>query len=109
MALRLLYHVLFKELFINHAAIEEVNGAVGVASIAWVVSDHADGRSFTVQLAQKLHHGFAISRIEVSRGLVREQDRRLPAERARQRRAAAGRPIAAKDSASCGAPFPPCP
>ena len=63
-----------------------------------------------MQIAQQLHHGFAVRRVQVSGGLVREQDGRLaqPA-RAPRPRAAADRPRAATDSASSDAPCRPSP
>ena len=62
--------------FLDDAAVEEVDGAIGVARVARVVRDHADRRAFAVQLAEQLHDGFAVLRVEVSGRLVRQQDRR---------------------------------
>ena len=48
-----------------------------------------------MQLAQQVHHRFAVLRVEVAGGLVREQDRAArPRSRAPRRPAAAGRPRA---------------
>ena len=55
---------------------------VGVARI---VRDHADRRAVGVQLRQQRHHLLAVLRVEVTRRLVREQDRRAADERARNR------------------------
>src|SRR5438874_8883908 len=49
---------------LDDAAVEEMDGAVGVARVARVVRDHADRRAFTVQLAEQLHDGFAVLRVE---------------------------------------------
>ena len=61
---------------LDDAAVEQMDAAVGVARVARVVRHHADRRAFAVQLAQQLHHRFAVLRVEVSGRLVREQDRR---------------------------------
>src|ERR1043166_3940772 len=71
LAFALLAAVLFDD-----AAVEQVDAAIRVAGVARIVRDHADGRPFAVQLAQQLHHRFAVFRVEVSGGLVRQQDRR---------------------------------
>ena len=68
---------------VHHAAVEEVDGAVRVAREARVVRDHADRGAAAVQLAQQLHHRLAVLRVEVPGGLVGEQDRGLPDQRAR--------------------------
>ena len=72
---------------LDHPAVEEVDGAVGVAREARVVGDHADGRARAVQLAQQLHHRVAVLRVEVAGGLVGEQDRGLAHEGAGHRHA----------------------
>ena len=50
---------------------------------ARIVRHHADRRAFAMQVLQQLHHRFAVARVEVSGRLVGQQDRRLPAQRAR--------------------------
>ena len=55
-------------------AVEEVNLALCVRGKTRVVSHHADGRALAVQLLQQLHHRFAIARIQVSGGLISQQD-----------------------------------
>src|SRR5687768_16806196 len=37
--------------FLDHAPVEQVDRPVGVAGVARVVRDHADGRAFAMQLA----------------------------------------------------------
>src|ERR1044072_2925698 len=61
---------------LDHLTVEEVEGAVGVLGVARVVRDHADGGAARVQLAQQIHHCFAVGRVEVIRRLVREQGSR---------------------------------
>src|SRR5437899_12494048 len=60
-----------------------MDAALGVTRVSRIVSDHADGRAAAMQLLEEIHHGFAAPRIEVSSGLVREQDERLAGHRAR--------------------------
>src|SRR5262245_10218986 len=59
-----------------------MNCTLGVPSVSRIVGHHADGGAFAMQLAQKVHDGLAVTRIQVSRRLVRKQDCRLPAKRA---------------------------
>ena len=70
---------------LDDAAVEQVDGAVGVARVARVVGDHADGGAGAVQLAQQVHDRLAVVRVEVAGGLVGEQDRGIADERARHR------------------------
>jgi hypothetical protein len=65
--------------------VDKMDGAIGHSRIARIVRDHADGRALPVQLLQEIHHHFAILRIEISRGLIREHDRWLASQRARYR------------------------
>src|SRR5471032_1621151 len=71
--------------FLDHATVEEVNRALRVPGETLVVRDHHDGRAVVVQLGEELHHLIAVARIEVSRGLVREQHAGLAGEGARDR------------------------
>src|SRR2546430_14394667 len=68
---------------LDNASVEQMDGAIGVLREPLVVRDHANGRATGVQFLEQIHHRFAVSRIEVSSRLVREQDRRLAGERAR--------------------------
>ena len=79
---------------------------VGVAGVARVVGDHADRRALVVQLAQQLHHGVAVLRVEVPGGLVGQQDRRVAPEGARHGHALllAARELAGKCLARCAMP-----
>ena len=76
---------LLAAIFLDDAAVEEVDGAVGVARVARIVGDHADRGAFAVQLAQQLHDRFAVLRVEVAGRLVREQDRGRAGDRAGDR------------------------
>src|SRR6185437_5466844 len=58
----------------DDAAVEQMNRAVGVRGVPWIVRDHADRRAAAVQLAEQLHHRFAVRRVEVTRRLVGEED-----------------------------------
>src|SRR5574338_581789 len=62
--------------FFDYAAVEQVNRALGVTRVSRVVRDHADGGTFTVQLVEQLHDRFAVLGVQVSRGLVRQQNGR---------------------------------
>jgi hypothetical protein len=50
-----------------------------------------------VQLAEQLHHGFAVLRVQVAGRLVRQQDRRRSGDGAGDGDAAADRPRAARE------------
>src|SRR5437867_1875874 len=69
-------HVLFDD-----TAIEEVDAPFGVPRVAGIVRDHADRCAALVQLAQQVHDRLAAARVEVSGGLVREQDEWLAGDR----------------------------
>src|SRR5688572_25650144 len=51
---------------LDHLAVEEMHGAVGVAGVARVVRDHTDGGAALMQLTQQLHHRFAVGGVEVA-------------------------------------------
>src|SRR5882672_3529276 len=68
------------DLLLDHAAVEDVDGAVGMAGEPRVVRDHHDGGAALVQLGEELHDGVAVLRIEVTRGLVREEHGGLAGE-----------------------------
>src|ERR1019366_9104351 len=69
--------------FLHHTAVEEPDGAVGELGVARIVSHHADGGPGGVQFAQQAHDRLTVGRIEVSGGLVGEQDERIAAQSAR--------------------------
>src|SRR6266567_6567772 len=56
---------------------------LGMLSETRIVCHHADGCALSMQVLQQFHDCLAVPRIQVSRGLVGQQDGRLPAERAR--------------------------
>ena len=63
-------------ILLDHLPVEQVNGPLGMPRVARVMSDHADCRTLAVQLPQQVHDGFAVLRVQVSRRLVCQQDRR---------------------------------
>ena len=64
------------DLLLDDAAVENVDGALGVARETGVVRHHHDGGAGAVERMQQFHHGVTVLGIEVAGGLVREQDRR---------------------------------
>ena len=62
----------------DDAAVEEMNGALGVMGVARVVGDHADGGAIAVQFLQKIHDGVAIFGVEIAGGLIGEKDEGSP-------------------------------
>ena len=71
--------------FVDDLTVEQMHNTVGPLRVARVVGDHADGGALLVELAKKLHHLFAILRIEVTGRLIREQHGRFATERASHR------------------------
>src|SRR5437868_14758346 len=80
---RLFRNLGYADALLDNLAVEQMNGALGMAGKALVVGDHADGRTFAMELLKQFHHSLTISGIEVSGRLVRQQDRRLTCESAR--------------------------
>ena len=70
-------------LLFHYAAIEEMNLPVGCASIARIVSDHADRRSALMQFSEQVHDGFAVVRIEVSGWFVCKKNQGFAGNRPR--------------------------
>src|SRR5271163_4236784 len=68
--------------FLNDAAVKEMNVALGEIGVALVVGDHADGGAIAVQIAEKLHDGFAVFGVQVSGRLVSHEDERIAHQRA---------------------------
>src|SRR5882762_2519758 len=56
--------------FLNDAAVEQMNGALGKIRVALVVGNHADGSPVAVQVAQQFHDGFAVLGVQVSGRLI---------------------------------------
>src|SRR5262245_35865301 len=69
-------------LLVHDATVEQLDRALGVAREPRIVRDHADRAALLVQVAQQVHHGLAVRRVQVSGRLVREQDQRVAGERA---------------------------
>src|SRR5262249_43850891 len=59
----------FQALFYD-TPIKQVNGPIGVAGIARIVGDHADGSAVSMQLAQQIHDCFSVSGIQIPGGLI---------------------------------------
>ncbi len=72
-----------QRLLVDDAAVEHVDLAIRVVGVARIVRDDADRRAFGVQLGEQRHHLLAVLRVQVTRRLVGEQDRRAADERAR--------------------------
>ena len=67
---------------LDDAAVEQVDLSLGKTRIAGIVRHHADRRALTMQIAQQIHHRFAIGGIEVTGRLMLEQDRGRTRQRA---------------------------
>src|SRR5262249_50923271 len=67
---------------IDNLAVEQMDCAVGIQRVARVVSDHAYRCAFAMQVSEEIHHGFAVSGIEISSRFVRKQYGRLTTQRA---------------------------
>jgi hypothetical protein len=84
-SLRLKVRVLRGHAVLDDLAIEQVHGAICVLREPLVVCNHANGGATLVQFSEQLHHRFAIARIKIAGGFVREQNRRPAAKRSRYR------------------------
>ncbi len=71
--------------FVDDATIKQVDLSIGMTRVARIVRDHAYRRALLVQLAQKLHHCFAVCRIEISGWLIRKQNQRITGHCSRNR------------------------
>ena len=56
--------------FSNYLTVGEIDDALGIGGIALRVSDHHDGGTFLMQLAEEVHHFATILRIQVTCWLV---------------------------------------
>ena len=63
-----------REHLLHHAAVEEVDDAVGIAGVALRVGHHDDGGAFLVEVGEQVHHLAAVLRVEVTRRLVGEDE-----------------------------------
>ncbi len=71
-----------RRVFVDHPSIEQVDRAIGVRFISRIVRDHADRGTIAMQLAQQVHHRFAVDRVEVTGRLVGEEYGRIACDRA---------------------------
>src|SRR5688500_3450859 len=62
-----------RRLVIDDSAVEEGDHSVGMLRIARIVSHHANGRAALMQLAQQIHDGYAVLRVEIPGRLVGQQ------------------------------------
>src|SRR5687767_3818788 len=76
-----------RQRLIHHATVEERDHPLRMPRILRVMSHHADGRTATMELAQQLHDGLAVLRVEIPGWLVGEQYRRIASDCARHRNA----------------------
>src|SRR5215813_7274429 len=73
--------LLFQKCLVDNLAVEQMDCTLSIARVARVVGDHADGRALSMQLAQEVHNGFAVSGIQVSGWFVGKQNGRLATQR----------------------------
>jgi hypothetical protein len=76
------FHQLLQLFFGHDLSVEQMDLAFGVFHESRIMRDHADRRPFAMQILQQGHDGFAVVGIQVSRGLVGEQDRGMTCKRA---------------------------
>ncbi|MFN8651507.1 MAG: hypothetical protein U0133_06375 [Gemmatimonadales bacterium] len=77
----------FGHLVFDHPSVEQVNAAAGVRGVAGIVGHHADGSPGAVQRLEQFHHRLAVGAVEVTGGLVGEEDQRLARDRPGHRHA----------------------
>ena len=63
------------------APVKQMDRPIGIARITRIMRHHADGRAAAMQLAEQVHHLFAILRVQVTSRLVSEQNGRVTGER----------------------------
>src|SRR3954469_25726662 len=71
----------FGHVLLDDAAVEEMDAAIGVAGVPRVVRDHRDRRTGAVQLLEQLHDRLAVLRVEISGGLVGQENGGLSGHR----------------------------
>src|ERR1041385_6745582 len=69
----------------DNPSVEQMDNTRCLFSVFLVVSDHADRRSVGVELTEKLHDGVAVLGVQVSSGLIGEEDQRISCDRAGHR------------------------
>src|SRR6185437_8657476 len=63
--------------------VQQIDCSLGVPGMTRIVGHHADRRAGAMQLGQELHHLIAVIAIEITGGLIRENDQWLACNRAR--------------------------
>src|SRR5271168_1588654 len=67
----------------HNPAVEEPDGTVRIAGVTGIVGYHANSCAAAMQFAQQFHNSFAVGGIQVSSGLVCQQDRRVACQSSR--------------------------
>ena len=57
--------------FLYYAAVEQMDGTVGVSGVAGVVGDDTNSGASAVQLAEQIHYYFAVGGVQVPGGFIR--------------------------------------
>jgi hypothetical protein len=70
-------------MLVYYAPVEQLYDPARMPRVASVVRDHADRSAAAVQLAQQVHHRFAVLRVEISRWLVGKKNCRVSRDRTR--------------------------
>src|ERR1700761_1316353 len=60
--------------FIDDAAVEQVNVALGEIGVALIVRHHANSGAVAMQVAQEFHDRFAVFGVQVTGGLIGHED-----------------------------------
>ena len=68
---------LFEPIIFHDAPVEKPDGSIGMTSIPGIVSYDTNRRPFPVQIRQQSHHRLAVVGIQITRRLIRQQNRRL--------------------------------
>src|SRR5260370_16209430 len=64
---------------LDDSAVKQMNGTLGEVCVTLIVCNHVNTHAVSVQVAQQLHDGFALLRVQVSSRLLSQQDQRTTA------------------------------
>lgn len=67
-------------MFCDKSAVEKMHRALGVTGKTLVVGYHANGRTFTMQFREQLHHRLPVFGIEIPGRFVGKEDGRLASQ-----------------------------